>query len=543
MSSRKKSKIPFLNSLAKNLCCGAKERDCIVPFETSAINRLDYNHSNHRQSLNSLRAERAAADMSQSLTQQSEMSNQNEDTNFDSSQTLRSTSYDSNPEQTELPLDDEPELSPQPSTRQEHESAKTSRPNNQNDKNKEEDEELEQRLSYDGLPILEILNAKHTIDAEEIDRYIDNTFEESFMNILFFANATRTDAIKHLTDVEKGGYCIRRKLEKSRKPYVISVKIDDTSINHLWIRVCLHTVSKLEETNEQSETNQNILEDRNYLNQTEQQLNPDSNYDAVHEPLDLTNDNDNHEEEPVYESTDLPISKQTGTKPDPIVSRKPKQTQTEIRYGYHIDSGQKMFKNLFELLKYYENANLGNMFHKCGVTMKCIVDLDDYNYEVDEGTGVLSIVDTLERSQCSRSTINLDAQPSSARKNDMSDKNRNKTNNNSSTTLDNDQKDLTINQSVASIQSLDDKPRESDGFIRHRNKKYKIKQKNVKIAYDFTRQDFSNLKDDKNVFKRLDKGSLIQILYDNDQEAVTNNWLKCYYGESVLYAPKNFVIG
>lgn len=392
-----------------------------------------------------------------------------------------------------------------------------------NDEQPEEPQE-ETRLSYDGLEILKVLDNKGTIETEAIDHYIDKVFEKSFQKSLFFENATRTDAIKYLTDVENGGYCIRRKMERSRKPYVISVKIDDTSINHLWIRVCLHTVEKKEASSGNDDDDQKSAEtekpndkskspplspatskkseemllndDYDVVNETEEEQTP-----KIQPPPAGNND------QPVYETTDHDVSTDKaatsssvqvpGVPTSDLTSdisekkkKREKQADTEIRFGYHIDSGSKMFKSIFELLKFYEGTDLGTMFHKCGVTMKCVVDLENYKFDSQSGTY-----------------------------------------------KDSDNK-------KAGTSSQPSPPTEVDGVLTFGNKKYKIINKNVKVAYDFIRTDYKHLEHDGNVFQKLLKGSLVQILEDEDQQAMDNNWLKCYskQSEQVLYAPKNFVI-
>ena len=120
-------------------------------------------------------------------------------------------------------------------------------------------------LSYDGLPIYQIYKDESFSFSETnqpFDLYSDHAFEKTFSvkgmeanlnnsestactsppDPLFVGAADRTQAIKYLSKSHNGGYCVRKKTADAKKPYVISVKIDDISINHLWVRVALHSV-------------------------------------------------------------------------------------------------------------------------------------------------------------------------------------------------------------------------------------------------------------------------------------------------------------
>merc|ERR1719220_1916805 len=384
--------------------------------------------------------------------------------------------------------------------------------------------ESETAYSYDGLEIIKIHDNKAAIESEEIDYYIDKAFERSFHKSLFFQNATRTDAIKYLTDVDNGGYCIRRKTDKSRKPYVISVKIDDTSINHLWIRVCLHEVKKQEAPSENPKPKPKIETEipQKPNEQTEQQdQNPAAQSSPVLEDYDLVHDGGDFQPNSPTPEDPSPLYEETTNISDPPPENQPpKSTDTEIRFGYHIDSGAKMFKSVLDLLKFYEGADLGTMFHKCGVTMKCVVDLEQFVYVEVSGT-YLEPLEGANQSSAVREVSSANQDKKTRRSND---------------------RDGSVNEE-GNGDILESQPSVVDDVLHFNSKRYKILHKDQEVAYDFSRGDYENLKSDANVFEKLVKGSKVQVLQDYDGEAVENNWLKCCYSGSVLYAPKNFVIG
>ena len=76
------------------------------------------------------------------------------------------------------------------------------------------------------------------IDNSELDmtrNYFDESFERYFDGVKFFNPCDRIKSILELREKEKGSFLVRKKYDSPRKPYVISVKIDDQFINHLWI--------------------------------------------------------------------------------------------------------------------------------------------------------------------------------------------------------------------------------------------------------------------------------------------------------------------
>ena len=180
--------------------------------------------------------------------------------------------------------------------------------------------------------------------------YFDEEFEQFFDNTKFLNPCDRIKSILELREKEKGSFLVRKKYDSPRKPYVISVKIDDQFINHLWIRVS----RKPPTTTWEKLTLNNTCSSNLTISTSSLQNNTNStNYDYL------------------IGKTPLPID-----------------------YSFHIDFGEQTFPNVITLLQYYTNNNLGDLFANCDTCLKPFLNKTDKinnspsNFENSDDSGL-----------------------------------------------------------------------------------------------------------------------------------------------------------
>jgi len=379
-------------------------------------------------------------------------------------------------------------------------------------------------------------NGEENSELDMTRSYFDENFEHFFDGSKFLNPCDRIQSILELRTKEKGTFLVRKKYDSPRKPYVISVKIDNQFINHLWIRVSRKTPTI---TSEKIKNADDTGKDDNSEN-----INTSQPELSLH----LSKDSDlNVSPNFINTASKLNSTKSKSTKsissPNKPPSTKSSSSSSQFTfltnknplppdYSFHIDFGEQTFSNITTLLQYYTEHNLGELFANCDTCLKQFLsaenvknsktnlnDSSNTNFTDDDfvsgDSGLNSSEEPLRRPL-----------PSSLK------------DNNCSGIVDAEEKVITFSNNSEKEDNSESKiPYEYSNVV---TLKYAYK---TSVKHEFNRNSFEEFKENTSIVENMVVHQDVYVLEDSVQCALENNWVKAVIDlKSVQYVPKNYLV-
>lgn len=266
------------------------------------------------------------------------------------------------------------------------------------------------KTSYDGLPITKQLEhgSFNQTEPENDESYIDSDMENCLKDSIYIGETDRLTTVKLLNKFSIGEYIIRRKIGIPRQPYVMSMKMnEENKINHIWIYVDKHEVKK-DDAVRKGTRKKYIIDDCGdfdkpeigYARIVEQAPktvrstdwscgNSDRQKRIFHRSRsDFTEGSFSFSERTSRTLFERPLKRSVSTREsfltvEQLISKKRAldlqiNNYREIRHAYYIDNGRHLFKSVIDLLKYYQNKNLDNVFNDCNVIISSKINLNSF---------------------------------------------------------------------------------------------------------------------------------------------------------------------
>jgi len=371
-------------------------------------------------------------------------------------------------------------------------------------------------------------NGAENSELDMTRNYFDENFEHFFDGTKFLNPCDRIQSILELREKVKGTFLVRKKYDSPRKPYVISVKIDNQFINHLWIRVSRKTPTiTAEKVNNVGDSDKidNIDGNSHNMNtsQPELSLHGSKISDLDTSPASQLNS--------IKSKSTISISSPKKSFPTKSSSNSSQFTFLTNKnplppdYSFHIDFGEQTFSNITTLLQYYTKHNLGELFANCDTTLQQFLSAENLKMKPNLNDSSNSTDDDLVSGDSGLNSSDEPLRrplPSSLK------------DNNCSGIVDVEAKVIIFSKSSENEDS------EKSEYSNVVTLKYAYK---TTVKYEFNRNSFKEFRENTSVVENMIVHQEVYVLEDSVQCAIEHNWVKAVIDlKSVQYVPKNYLV-